>query len=159
MKTVSPKESIDKKWHREPYVWLLIVFPAVAVIGGLTTVWLAVRSNDGLVVDDYYIKGLEINQDLQRDENADEQNIKVVLDIDHTENKMVIDISGNEIFIPPESIKVSFIHATRKGFDQTYLVSVNKEGLYTIMINDLARGKWNILLEADNWRKNLVYRY
>ena len=48
----------DKKpWHRQPWVWLLIALPMTAVIGGMVTIYIAVTTSDGLVVDDYYKRG------------------------------------------------------------------------------------------------------
>ena len=37
---------------------------------GAVTIWLAVSSSDGLVADDYYKRGLAINQELRRDQAA-----------------------------------------------------------------------------------------
>jgi hypothetical protein len=59
-----------KPWYREPWPWFLISLPATAVIAGLTTVWIAATSADGLVVGDYYKAGLAINQTLARDDAA-----------------------------------------------------------------------------------------
>jgi hypothetical protein len=44
-------------WYREPWVWLMIAFPMSAVIGGMITIYLAVTTSTGLVVDDYYKRG------------------------------------------------------------------------------------------------------
>jgi len=44
--------------------------PAAAVVMGIVMVVLAVRSDDGLVVDDYYKRGLAINQVLDREARA-----------------------------------------------------------------------------------------
>ncbi len=48
MNTLSSPTS--KPWYREPWPWFLISLPAAAVIAGLTTVWIAANSADGLVV-------------------------------------------------------------------------------------------------------------
>ena len=50
-----------KRWYAEPWVWLLIALPMTAVIGGMITIYLAVTTSDGLVVDDYYKRGKAIN--------------------------------------------------------------------------------------------------
>ena len=44
--------------------------PAVVIVAGVITLWLAVRSSDGLVTDDYYKQGLAVNQVLERDHRA-----------------------------------------------------------------------------------------
>ena len=69
-------------WHREPLVWLVIAFPLAAVIGGFATLYLAIRSWDGLVVDDYYKKGLEINKVLARDELAQQSGYTASVAVD-----------------------------------------------------------------------------
>ena len=55
MKKIDPA---SKPWYREPWPWILMAGPAIVVVAGIATAWLAVRSNDGLVGDDYYKKGL-----------------------------------------------------------------------------------------------------
>ena len=70
---------MKKPWYREPFVWLVILFPASAVIGGMITISLAISSDDGLVVDDYYKRGLEINRTLERDKAAARHGIQATL--------------------------------------------------------------------------------
>lgn len=55
--------------HREPwwkygYVWLVIAGPAVVVVASFVTLYLAIRYPDPVVAQDYYRKGIEINQTL-----------------------------------------------------------------------------------------------
>lgn len=57
-------------WYREPWLWLVILIPASAVVMGILAISLSFVSYDGLVVDDYYKRGLEINRDLARDRAA-----------------------------------------------------------------------------------------
>ncbi len=40
--------------------------PAAVVVAGLITVWIALRSPDPVVAQDYYRRGLEINKTLAR---------------------------------------------------------------------------------------------
>ena len=51
-----PPPHLRTPWYREPYVWLLIAFPAVAVLAGLITLALAIASDDD-VPDDAPAKG------------------------------------------------------------------------------------------------------
>ena len=48
-------------------VWMIIMIPFSAVVMGGVMLTLAVSSDDGLVTDDYYRKGLQINRTLERD--------------------------------------------------------------------------------------------
>lgn len=56
------KES--KPWWKHGHVWLLISGPAVVVVAGFVTAWIAMASPDPVVAEDYYRKGLEINKQL-----------------------------------------------------------------------------------------------
>ena len=59
-----------RNWKREPLVWMLIAIPLAAVIMGVVMLTLAIQSYSGLVVDDYYKKGKQINRVLARDRFA-----------------------------------------------------------------------------------------
>ena len=54
-------------WWQYGHVWLIIAGPAVVVVAALFTAWLAVRTPDPVVEEDYYRRGLEINKTLARD--------------------------------------------------------------------------------------------
>ncbi len=55
-------------WWRYPLVWLVISGPAVVVVAGIITTWIAVRSQDPVVDENYYQKGLNINKTLAEQE-------------------------------------------------------------------------------------------
>jgi len=47
-----PESSQLHPWYRYPWPWVAIAIPAIAVAGGLFTLYLAVTHPDPLVVDD-----------------------------------------------------------------------------------------------------------
>ncbi|MGB5604303.1 MAG: FixH family protein, partial [Gammaproteobacteria bacterium] len=57
-------------WYTYKIVWLVIAIPAASVFAGMFMIYLAVNTDDGLVVDDYYKEGMAINQSLLRDKTA-----------------------------------------------------------------------------------------
>jgi uncharacterized protein len=57
-------------WYRDRWPWILMSGPATVIVAGAFTTFLAVRSADGLVADDYYKRGLTINQTLARAERG-----------------------------------------------------------------------------------------
>ena len=58
----APETSQLKPWYRYPWPWVAIAIPAVAVIGGFFTLYLALSNPDPLVVDDGQYR--EIRSDL-----------------------------------------------------------------------------------------------
>jgi hypothetical protein len=62
MKDTHPAPSTP--WWRHGLVWLVISGPAVVVVAGFVTLWIAMRSPDPVVTPDYYRRGIEINRTL-----------------------------------------------------------------------------------------------
>lgn len=58
-------QPVSKPWWKFGHVWLVISGPAVVVVASFITIYLAVTRPDPLVTDDYYRKGVEINQTLE----------------------------------------------------------------------------------------------
>jgi len=51
-------------WWKYGHVWLLISGPAIVVVAGFITLWLAMRQPDPILAEDYYQRGLNINKTL-----------------------------------------------------------------------------------------------
>lgn len=52
-------------WWKFGHVWLVISGPAIVVVAGFITLWIAVVRPDPVVAEDYYQQGIEINKTLQ----------------------------------------------------------------------------------------------
>ncbi|MBA4112716.1 MAG: nitrogen fixation protein FixH [Verminephrobacter sp.] len=59
------KKSVSPPWWKFGYMWLVVGGPAIVVVAGFVTLWLAVRNPDPLVSKDYYRQGVEINKTLE----------------------------------------------------------------------------------------------
>src|SRR4030066_420476 len=86
--------NVIRPWYREPLVWLIICFPLTAVIAGFFTLYLAIISKDGLVVDDYYQKGKEINMSLARDRAATQHGLRAGVHLDAAKQEVVVRLSA-----------------------------------------------------------------
>jgi hypothetical protein len=60
--TNSPEDGAP--WWRFPLVWMIVGGPAVVVVASFVTLWLALRTPDVVVDEDYYRQGIEINRTL-----------------------------------------------------------------------------------------------
>lgn len=52
-------------WWKFGHVWLVISGPAVVVVAGFVTLYIAWRIPDPVVADDYYRQGIDINKTLE----------------------------------------------------------------------------------------------
>lgn len=59
-------EQSSGPWWKYGHVWLVLSGPAIVVVAGLVTAWIAIRSPDPVLAEDYYRRGIEINKTLAR---------------------------------------------------------------------------------------------
>jgi hypothetical protein len=145
-------ETAPKPWHRHPLVWMLIAIPAVAVVAGFVTLWLAITSDDGLVEDDYYKRGKEINRVLERDRAAARYGLEATIVVDPASGAMTVQLLAPRLPQPPAQLEVAFLHATRSGFDQRLVLPRDSDGRYRGRVSPLAPGHWHLQLAAGDWR-------
>jgi hypothetical protein len=151
--TNRPLNSSTPAWYREPWPWLLMLGPALVVIAGIVTAYLAVVSNDGLVEDDYYKQGLTVNQRTVRDQRAAELGIEAELVLGGEGNRLRALLRAKDGFRRPETLSLGIAHPTRAGFDQKVTLRSEGGGVYAGKVVPF-RGRWHMTLEDDRqeWR-------
>lgn len=149
---MDPDRDKPGPWHKNPYVWLVISMPAAAVIGGIITLIIAVATDDGLVVDDYYKRGLEINKVLVRERAAQSHGLMARISISDDQRQISLALSANDAFSYPGMLRLTLAHATRGGLDQNLSLVRTGDTVYQGSIEPLARGGWYAQIEADDWR-------
>jgi hypothetical protein len=143
-----------RPWYQEPYVWLLIALPLSAVVAGFYTLYLAIVSNDGLVADDYYKRGKEINLVLKRDQAAASLGLSANTQFDYDLGKIVVNLKKQSGYQVPDQLSLRLLHATRAGYDQTLVLQRLPDGQYFGLYKSLVPGRWYLQLETDTWRLN-----
>jgi len=142
-------------WYRHPWPWLLMAGPFVVIVAAAITLWLALRSNDGLVADDYYKQGLAINQVTARDRQAATLGLAAAVSIDPARRLLNVSLQQGKLAKKPESLQLTLSHPTRSGLDQTFrLVLEAESGLYAAPLTADIAGRWNVVLEDASraWR-------
>lgn len=140
-------------------VWLLIFFPGVAVVGGFFTFYLAVISDDGLVKDDYYQKGKQINRVLARDKLASQLGLTAKLQIDPEAGRIDL-ILGSPLAVElPETVTLGIFHRTRPGYDQTITLTKVQNNSYQGQIGDTIHGRYRLELGTQSWRLTGLLQY
>ena len=145
--------AVDKgPWYREPWPWLIMSGPFIVVVAGLITAWLAVTTSDGLVTEDYYKKGLSINQTIEQSASAARLGLVVTMRVDSDRINIMLK-SDDPSFQSPPVLTVTVSHPTRAGLDQTRTMALI-EGSYSAAFHLPAAGHWLVLVsdEAQSWR-------
>jgi len=149
---MAAKPDSPKHWYQEPFVWLLIAFPLTAVIGGFVTLALAIQSNDGVVEDDYYHRGKEINRVLARDHAAALAGLAGAVELNARDRELQLSLSARDSRAVPAQVELEFLHATRAGLDRTLLVARGADGVYRAGLPALAPGHWYVQVSTPQWR-------
>ena len=149
--TQTPTAKPAARWYRYPLVWLVISIPAAAVLMGIIMTVLAVGSYDGLVADDYYKRGLEINQSMARDQHAEELGLGATVQI--SEHGVSVELHARDTLPKSEDITLNLYHSTRDGFDRTAVLQQSSDtGFTTPPLGELPAGIWRVQLETPSWR-------
>jgi len=107
------------------------------------------HDNDG---DVNYVRGLHINRVLDRDRAARRDGLHATLQFDMHTPRAAIILTGNTHFTPPDSITVSFLNATRQGYDHVQEFKRGPDGVCRSAPPALIRGHWYIQIEKQDWR-------
>jgi len=143
---------VVRPWYREPWPWILMIGPFIVVVAGIYTAWLAVSTNDGLVTDDYYKKGLAANQTIARSEQA--AKLGVVAGVRIVDDKLSVRLQAQAAnFEKPVALLVTISHPTRAGLDQSRML-VAREDVYAGEFHLPASGHWLVMVEDERktWR-------
>lgn len=142
-----------RPWYREPWPWLLMAGPAAVMVAGIVTAWLAVRSDDGLVQDDYYKSGLAINKTLYRDQVATLRGYRAELQF-FGGGRLRVSLAGNAGTASPGALRLRIMHPTRAGADRVVALEEMSAGRYEGLLGALGTGRWLLVLEdpVGNWR-------
>ena len=141
-----------RPWYREPWPWILMSGPAIVVVAGIATAVIAVRTNDGLVADDYYQRGLAINKVIARETRAQALGLAASVQFNGERDRVrVLFTHGTPPAQPP---RLTLVHATRAGLDQHVQLHAVAPGVYEGAVRIPAEGAWRVQLEDArlSWR-------
>ena len=146
--------STPPPWYRQAWPWLLMLMPALAIVGGAITFWLAATTNNSLVVDDYYKEGKAINRQLEREQSAERLGLAATIARGPDGGAELRLASAAGAPLPP-FVTVRLVHATRAELDRTVTLSATGGGVYRSGQAELPdSGRWNVLVEDPDrsWR-------
>lgn len=141
-------------WYRHFWPWVVFGIPAATIVAGVVTLYLASKTQDSLVADDYYKQGLAINRVLDKVASANRQQIQARLNM--SGNHFEITLSGKAD--PwPDSLSLYLLHPTLGARDHTFLLRRRGKDLVYDSDQELpSSGHWNIRLlpNGEDWQIN-----
>jgi len=139
----------DEPWYRQFWPWFLIALPGSVVIAGLSTLYIANRYSDDLVVDEYYKDGLAINKELSKQAAAQKLNIEA--GIVFLERRLQVRLKSQ---FAPEVLPLRFSHPLEADRDFAVILASVAPSLYQAELPADLAPNWHWILEPDsrNWR-------
>jgi hypothetical protein len=108
-------------WYRHRWFWLVAAPPIAAVVGGLLTVWIAVRNADSLVVDDYARIGRAFEMDQSRDRRARALGVGATLRLDRATGAFELAVHG----VPAGELQIVLLHPVSDAGDRRLTVTAD----------------------------------
>ena len=141
-------------WYKHRWPWILMAGPAIVIVAGFITAWLAIVSNDGLVDDNYYKVGLSVNQELKQRQLAAELNINAQLSLGADKRSVDLVLNGLPKEALPDTLQLRLVHPTRKGEDQRINLVRSGSVFRGEVSQSLGTGRWHVVIEDPlaGWR-------
>ncbi|GAB2180562.1 FixH family protein [Denitratisoma sp. agr-D3] len=139
-------------WYKQPWPWILMSGPLMVVVASVISAWVALSSADGLVVEDYYKKGLSVNQTIAMSDRAKALGLEIGITL--TDKSIAAKLSSKDAsYALPQQIKITLAHPTRAGLDQTLKLQRGTDG-YMGECRLPRAGHWIVTVEdeAGTWR-------
>ena len=143
-----------KPWYRYFWPWILIALPLASVLGGVTTLLIAMKDPDSLVVGDYYKEGLAINRSLAKEDRARSMGLAAHLRVDLATGDILLRLNSDKP-VPADRLQLKFFHTTRAERDVETTLQPLTPGRYAGSIaKPLSLGGWLLNLGPvdDAWR-------
>jgi hypothetical protein len=158
-------------WYRYGWPWFLISFPLISILLGFVMLYLALQTNNSLVVDDYYKQGKAINQRIERDKNASLLGLSAR--ISPSNEGLIVELSqqapsalppglqaqASELqqqFSLPEVIDIRWVHITQAEHDGAVSALAIGGGRYIAANTELPDvGKFRVHVQPEpelSWR-------
>lgn len=149
MKPATP--ALGAPWYGQLWPWVLIGLPALSVAVSVLTLVLAVGAADTVVGDDWYKRGLAINQDLDRAAVAARLGVAATVAIDQANGALVVTLDRDAA---DEALTLELQHPTLAARDRRYLLAPSGGGTYRAELGAAPAGRWYVVLAPASgaWR-------
>jgi hypothetical protein len=142
----------ESPWYRHVWAWVIFGLPAIVVVAGLSTWWIAANEADSLVVDEYYKEGLAINR--RFDHEAEAARLNMLAELTIADAMLTITLRGEA---NPPGLIVQLSHPLNAKLDQTLRVPKVGDNLYQVPIQLPSQPRWHWRIKplgntAQDWQ-------
>lgn len=145
-------DEIVKPWYRQPWLWFLVLFPAMSIVYCIVALTLALSGDVSMVSDDYSREGRGINQIIARDLAARELGLEGHLA--SAGRKLTLELSDRYGPASYDYLVLKLFHPTHDSKDRTAQLRKVSNGHYSAQIPGEIDGRWYLELSGpdNSWR-------
>ena len=144
-------EPVDSPFRANPVFWIMCLLPAAAVVAGLATLFIALRSADRALPASYHWEGESLDRDFARARNAAAHGIEVSFAVQPAAGRC----SATLRHAPddPGALTLLFANGADAGLDRVILLRREAAGRYSGDCAPPPVGRWRVSLEdaAGAW--------
>ena len=141
----------ESPYRANPVFWIMLLLPAAAVVGGLATLFIALRSADRPLPANYHSEGVHLDHDFALARAAAVHGIELSL----ASGAAAGECTASLRHAPddPESLSLLFTNGVDPGLDRVMLLRRAQPGEYRGACTALPSGRWYVVLEdaAGGW--------
>ena len=134
----------SKAWYKQFWPWFLIALPASAVVASMTTIVIASRNIDGMVVDNYYKEGLAINRKLDQVNTAKKMKLRAQVEIN--DSLLKVSFTKEADSFNDTVLVMRFIHPTRAELDFELMPTKTAQNTFNTNLPATIKGAWHVHL-------------
>lgn len=146
------KEDNDP-WYKQFWLWFILAPLLVVFAAGFSMLYLAIATDDGVVVDNYYKDGKAIVVRHEEDDYARSLGLNAAMKQQGL--SFTIDLKG-DLKVMPEQLLLHVIYPTSKAFDVDVVLSHQGLGRFSGKLPEAISGNWKLQLqpvaEGSLWR-------
>jgi hypothetical protein len=132
-------------WYKEPWMFLVVGVPTIAVCWGMVIITLAVTGKDSLVSDSYYKDGMAYTENNEFIDKAKRLQIKGTMTYNKGEIKATISGYLDEY---PTFLLIQLIHPTLETKDESIFLQRTADDSYLGLANNDHLGKRKLWLQS-----------
>ena len=144
-------EENPKPGYKQAWPWFVISIPLLTVVAGIITFMIAADKPHSMVQDDYFKKGMAINQSLAKQENAKKLKLNATLIMEAENGLLSAKFAGDSL--SAGQIKLIFSHPTKEAFDKIVTLDKLSDNEYIGQLPELVDAYWyvRILDIEESW--------
>ena len=148
-----------RPWYREHWPWLLMLPPALSIVGGVAMLYLATQTPSALVVEDYSRIEELTSERFARDREAQRLALTAELRFEREAGRIEVLLGGTAAMEFPGTLTLSLRHATDPAGDRE--LNLARRGELFVVDTELAPGRYHLELmpESRAWRLGAGARY